>query len=91
MSTAIQRRSRIVDVDPFEGSREAVRVALSAHFAVGDEIEPRAFLVSDRKYCGVILRLFQKLRRNAPKLFARIRGGKRPASLARSISQSGCG
>ena len=69
MSAAVQRRSRIVDVDAFKSSREAVRVALSAHLAVGNEIEARALLISDRKYRGVILRFFQKLRRNAPKLF----------------------
>ena len=58
MSTAIQRSSRIVDVDAFKSSRESVRVALSAHLAVGDEIEARALLISDRKYRGIILRLF---------------------------------
>ena len=91
MAAAVERRAGIVDVDALERGGEAVRVALAAHLAVGDDVEPGALLVADGEQRRVVLRLLEPIRRTRHSSFARTRGGKRPASFSRSISQSGCG
>ncbi len=90
MAGAVERGAGIVDVDAFERGGEAVGVALAAHLAVGDDVEAGALLVVDREQRRVVLRLRQMLgRARATISLARTRGGKRPASFLRSISQSG--
>src|SRR5882762_4637493 len=68
MSRAVERRARIVDVDAFERGGEAVRVALAADLAVGDDVEAGLLLGADRDYRRIILRLFQRGFCNTPKL-----------------------
>src|ERR1700727_1740028 len=65
-STACFRR--ILEIDPIQRRSEAVRVALAPDFAVSDNVQPRAFLRADRKDGGIVLRLFQKLGRDAPQV-----------------------
>jgi len=78
-------------VDALERSREAVRVALAADFAVGDDVDPGLLLRADRDDRGVVLCLGEERLGMRHSSRARTRGGKRPASFARSISHSGCG
>ena len=68
MAAAVQRRARVVDVDAFERGREAVRVALAPHLAVGDDVQPGALLVGDREPRGVVVRLLQVGRIDPPQL-----------------------
>ena len=73
VTAAIEGRSRIVDVDAFEGGGEAVRVALPAHLAVGDDVEAGPLLVDDGEHGGVVLGLFEPFRGDPPQL-----GGAHP-------------
>ena len=68
VAAAVQRRARVVDVDALERGGEAVRVALAAHLAVGDDVEPGALLVGDRQPRRVVLGLLQVRRVDAPQL-----------------------
>ena len=86
---AIERRAGIVDVDAFQRGRETVGIAFAADLAVGDDVEPGALLVADREQRGIVLRLIQMLRRNAPQLLGAHARRKTPASFVRSISHSG--
>ena len=86
---AVERGAGIVDVDAFERGGEAVGIALAAHLAVGDDVEAGALLVADRNARGVVLRLIEPFGRHRHSSRARTRGGNRPASFLRSISQSG--
>ena len=53
---------------PCERGGEAVGVALAPHLAVGDDVEPGALLVADGEQRGVVLRLVEPLRVDAPQL-----------------------
>src|SRR3970040_791285 len=53
MTTAIECRPGIVDVDSLERGCESVRVALAGGFAVRHDVEPGGFLDSVRGVCGV--------------------------------------
>ena len=66
LTAAVQSDSGIINIDAIERCCEAVGVAFSPHFAVGNDIEPRPFLVADGKKGRVVLSLFQPFRRNAP-------------------------
>ena len=68
MAAAVERRAGIVDVDAFERGGEAVGIAFAPHLAVGDDVEPGALLVADGEQRGVVLRLLEQFRRNAPQL-----------------------
>ena len=68
MAATIERRARAIDVDAVQRRCEAVGVALTPHLAVGDNVEPRALLVADGEDRGVVLRLLEEFRRNAPQL-----------------------
>jgi hypothetical protein len=59
VSAAIQRRAGIIDIDALQRRCKAVRVALTTHFAVGNDVEARAFLVSDREERRIVLSLLQ--------------------------------
>ncbi len=65
---AVQRGARVVDVDALERGGEAVRVALAAHLAVGDDVQPGALLVGDRQPRRVVLRLLEIARIDPPQL-----------------------
>src|SRR5690606_5971862 len=55
-------------VNPVERVREAVRVALAADLAVGDDVDSGALLVADRDDRRVVLRLLEMLGRYSPEL-----------------------
>jgi hypothetical protein len=59
-------RRRVLDVDAAERGREAVGVALAAHLAVGDDVDPSALHVADREQRRVILRLLEPGLGDAP-------------------------
>ena len=91
MAAAVERRARIVDVDAVERRGEAVGIALAPHLAVGDDVEPGALLVADGEEVASSCASSSHSGAMRHSSFARTRGGKRPASFLRSISQSGCG
>ena len=92
VAAAVERRARVVDVDAVERGREAVRVAFSADLAVGDDVEARRFLGSDREHGRIVLRLGEQLLRDTPQLARpHPRRETAPARRARSMSHSGCG
>jgi hypothetical protein len=66
MSGAVERRAGIVDIDAFKRSGETVRIAFTAQFAVGNDVEPGALLIADGEQGGVVLRLIEKFRSDAP-------------------------
>ena len=68
MPAAVEPRSGIVDVHAFQSGGEPVGIALTANLAVRDDVQTGTLLSADRQYRRVILRFFEKLRRNAPKL-----------------------
>ena len=68
MAAAIERHARVVDVDAVERGRKAVRVALAADFAVGDDVETGRFLGADGEHRRVVLCLGEQRLRYAPQL-----------------------
>src|SRR5262249_29304297 len=68
MSAAVQRGSRIVQIDSFERVREQVRVTLAADLPVGDDVEARILLCLDRHQGGIVLGLLEHGLRDAPEL-----------------------
>jgi hypothetical protein len=68
VAAAVQRRPRVVEVDPGERRGEAVGIALAADLAVGDDVQARQLLVADGDERGVVLGLLQVLRVDAPQL-----------------------
>ena len=59
MTAAIEGRSRVVDIDARERRRKAVRVALPAHLAVGEDVDPGQLLIADSEERGVVLCLLE--------------------------------
>jgi hypothetical protein len=78
VAAAVERRSRVVDVDPVERGREPVGVALAADLAVGDDVEAGVLLRADRQQGGVRLRLLEEFGGDAPQL-GRAYPGREPA------------
>ena len=68
VTAAVERGPRVVDVDAVQRGGEAVGVALPAHLAVGEDVEPGPFLVADGEDGGVVLGLLQPLRGDPPQL-----------------------
>ncbi len=91
MAGAVERGAGIVDVDAFQRGGEAVGVALAPLLAVGDDVEAGALLVADCDSVASSCACSRYSGATRHSSRARTRGGKRPASLLRSISQSGCG
>ena len=89
MATAVERGARVLDVDALERGREAVGVALAAGLAIRDDVEPGPLLVTDGQDGGIVLGLLKPFRRHSPQLQGPDAGRETPASLARSMSQSG--
>src|SRR6185503_8784901 len=58
----------VVDVDAFERGGEAVGIAFASHFPVTNDVDAGALHVADRDQRGVVLRLFQERRRDAPQV-----------------------
>ena len=86
---AVERGARVVDVDAVERGGEVVGVALAADLAVGEQVEPGALLGADRELVASSWAWASSAGSTRHSSFARTRGGKRPASFARSISHSG--
>ncbi len=59
LPSAIEHLTRALGDDSFEGVGEAVRVALPACLAVGDDVEPEPVLLSDRHDGGVVVGLVE--------------------------------
>ncbi len=53
-------------IDAVERVCKLVRVALASDLAVGDDVDPGAFLLADRNQRRIVLRLLQKLARHTP-------------------------
>jgi hypothetical protein len=68
MTASVESRPRVVDVDPVERRGEPVRIALTSHLAVGDDVQAGVFLRPDRKQRRVVLGLLQVRLRDAPQL-----------------------
>ena len=81
LSRAVKACAWIFNVDAFERRRKTVGIALPAHFAVGQDIDARNFLVSDSEERRVVLRLLQPLVANPPEF---------PRADARDISTEFC-
>src|SRR6185295_16586854 len=64
-----------------ERGGESVGVALAAHLASGDDVEPSALLVADGEHGSVVLRLLETFRRHAPQLPRPYPWRKSPAQL----------
>ena len=60
MARAVERGSRVVEVDAVERGREAVRVALAPDLAVADDIEAGLLLGADRDDRRVVLGLVEQ-------------------------------
>ena len=65
---AVERDPGLVQVDALERGREAVRVGLAPHLAVGDHVDSGPLHVLDREPGRVVLRLLELLLGNAPEL-----------------------
>ena len=91
VAAAVEGRPGIVDVDAVEGRGEAVRVALAAHLAVGDDVESGALLVDDGEDRGVVLGLLKPFGGDPPQLGgADTRAGSdRPVGRGRSANPVG--
>jgi hypothetical protein len=68
LAVAADDDGRRVHVDAVECDGEAVRVALRAHLAIGDDVDSRALHVADGDQGGVVLRALQRILRDAPDL-----------------------
>ena len=56
----------VIDIDPVEGGRYPVGIALPANFAVRNNVETRLFLVPDGKEGGVVLGLLEEFFGDSP-------------------------
>src|SRR6185437_3268127 len=65
---AVERDAGVVEVDAVERRREAVRVALTPHLAVGDHVDAGALHVLHREPRRVVLRLLEPLLVDPPQL-----------------------
>ena len=86
MAAAVQGLARIVEVEPDQGGREMVRIALPPDLAVGEDVESGPFLGPDRDQGRVVLRFGQELRRRSPQFpgpYAR----REPAGELRAVDQ----
>jgi hypothetical protein len=91
MARPVQRGAGIIDIDAIERGGEPVGIAFPANLAIRNDIEAGTFLRPDGEKRRIVLR-FEKMRLiDTPEFRGANRGGNRPRSFSRSISQSGCG
>ena len=83
---AVERDAGLVQVDPVERRREAVRVALPAHLPVGDHVDSRALHVRDRKPRRVVLGVLEK-RLGYPPQLERAHAGRQPRAEPLAVDQ----
>src|SRR5204862_1316138 len=67
-AAAVDGAAGIHDVDALERGGEAVRVALTPHFAIRDDVDAGLLHVADREPRGVVLRFLQVFLADAPDL-----------------------
>ena len=67
-AVAVDHRSRIFDVDAVERGSEAVGITFAPLLAVGDDVEPGTLLITNGENRGVVLRGFELVRRDKPKI-----------------------
>ena len=82
----IEGDAGLVEVDALERGREAVRVALAAHLAVGDDVDTGSLHVLHRQPRRVVLRLLEVLLGHAPEL-ARAHARRQPGAEALAVDQ----
>src|SRR5207248_2239432 len=68
VARAVDRDAGVVEVDPVERGREAVRVALAPYLAVADHVDAGLLHVPDREKRRVVLRLLEEALVDAPEL-----------------------
>jgi hypothetical protein len=78
VAAAVQRLARVVDVHTGQCGGEVVGIALPADLAVGDDVQPSAFLLPNRDQCGIVLRLVKVFIGEAPQLPSPDPRGKPP-------------
>ena len=66
LPAAADHRAGMVEVEPVERRREAVRVALSPDLSVGHDVDAGALLIADRQHGRIVLCLLEQLGRNTP-------------------------
>ena len=86
VTAPVERRPRVVDVDPGERGGEPVGVALTPHLAVGDDVQPGVLLGPDRQQRRVILGLLQIRLVDSPQL-TRPDAWREPSRQLASIDQ----
>ena len=86
LAAAIERGAGIVEIDAVERCREAVRIALPPHLAVGDDVEAGFFLVADGEQGGVVHRLIEPFGRDPPQ-FRRPHPRRKAAGQLRPVDQ----
>ncbi len=67
----------IIQIDSFQRGGKPVRITFAADFPVGDDVQAGAFLLANRQDSGIVLRFFEKLGRDAPKVGSAQRAGRR--------------
>ena len=86
LAAAVERGAVIFHVDAVERGGEAVRIALAAHLAIGNDVEPRRLLLTDGDDGGIVPRLLEQLGIDLPQLNrARARG--KAAGKLRPVDQ----
>ena len=86
MARAVERRSRVVEVEPLERVREVVRVALAPDLAVGDDVDAGLLHVAHGEHGRVVLRLLEPRLVDAPQL-ARGHARRQPPRELRAVDQ----
>ena len=76
----------LLAVHALERGGEAVGVAFAAHLAIGDDVDAGALLVADRQHRGVVLRLLEPGRLDAPQ-FARAGARRNDLRQASAVDQ----
>ena len=83
---AVERDAGLVEVDAVERGREAVRVALAPHLAVGDDVDAGALHVLHGEPRRVVLRLLEERLGHAPEL-ARPHARRQPLAEPLAVDQ----
>jgi hypothetical protein len=86
MSAAVQRLAWVVQIEPHQGGREVIRVALPPDLTVGQDVQAGILLRPDREQRGVVLRAGEVLRRRPPQ-FRRSDARRKPAGELSPVDQ----
>ena len=86
MSGAIDRGAGMINVESIQRRGKAIGVALTADFAISDDVYAGPLHVANCEPCGIVLRLFEEWFRHAPDL-ARPHTRRQPAAQLLAIHQ----